>query len=66
MYYGVKNFINIIFLFFMLLLKLLFLSLIIFEQKIVDVNKGIKIVEIIILKQNGEDEIMLGLMFEIC
>ena len=61
-YHGAKNSTNIISSPFTPSLKSLSPSSITSEQKTADANKGIKIVEIIILKQNGEDEIMLGSM----
>lgn len=63
-YHGAKNSTNIISSPFTPSLKSLSPSSITSEQKTADANKGIKIVEIIILKQNGEDEIMLGSMNE--
>lgn len=63
-YHGAKNSTNIISSPFTPSLKSLSPSSITSEQKTADANKGIKIVEIIILKQNGEDEIMLGSMPE--
>lgn len=57
-YHGAKNSTNIISSPFTPSLKSLSPSSITSEQKTADANKGIKIVEIIILKQNGEDEII--------
>lgn len=56
-YHGAKNSTNIISSPFTPSLKLLSPSSITSEQKTADANKGIKTAEIIILKQNVEDEV---------